>query len=224
MHATAQPGGMFSSIPMHQPRPQKAVSVAGIDSPAAFHFKGPQQQQELPFHQQVPTHMANSYGDDQIGPPIPQPVAGGIPLSQIPEGTAFVPGFQPYPMMGGPAYFGAPYVNGAMFPPPVNDSSGYALHMGDPTLAPNFIPGSQAHHAGYMPASAAVEGGMLPNMVAQESNGMVFYYNPPMFPPDSHGGYPMVPNGNMLANGMVPQHQFYYPSMPTSAFYPAQSG
>ncbi|KAF4979041.1 hypothetical protein F66182_17310, partial [Fusarium sp. NRRL 66182] len=74
---------------MHQPRPQKTVSLADIESPASFNFNPPQPQQEQPFHQQVPVAMAApGYGPDGSymhgrHPSHPsQP--SGTPLSHIP--------------------------------------------------------------------------------------------------------------------------------------------
>ena len=154
---------------------------------------------------------------------------GATPLSQIPEGAVFAPGFQPYPVMGGPAYFGAPYNNGAVFYPPMGDGASFAIPMNGPALAPSFIPGSQAHPVGLMPASGPVESGVPANMVAHESNGMVYYYNPPMYAPDSQGGtqhFPVATNGDVvnMANGMPSQAPFYYSSMPAEMYYPPHSG
>ena len=220
------PGSYSTTIPMHQPRPQKTVSLADIESPASFQFKAPQQQQEQPFHQQVPAHMANVHPEDRRAQPIAAPVAAPGALSQIPEGAIYAPGFQPYPTMTAPPFFGAPYSNGPMFYPQVADGGPYGVPMTGPALAPNFVPGSQAHHVGYMSASGPVEGGVPANVVPHESNGMVYYYNPPMFTPDPQGGFPVASNGNMvtMANGMPGQHPFYYSSMPTGMYYPAQSG
>ncbi|ETI29461.1 hypothetical protein G647_01914 [Cladophialophora carrionii CBS 160.54] len=226
-------GGHSTTIPMHQPRPQKAVSLADIESPASFPFKAPQQQQEQPFHQQVPAHYGNQYPDEKVGAPPVQPtvsaMASATPLSQIPEGAVFAPGFQPYPVMGGPAYFGAPYNNGPVFYPSMADTSSFGPPMGGPALAPNFIPGSQSHPVSYLPPVGPSEGAVAGSMMAHETNGMVYYYNPTMFAPGTQSGmqqFPMAPNGNMmpLADGMSGQAPFYYTSVPTAMFYPTQSG
>ncbi|EXJ67118.1 uncharacterized protein A1O5_09765 [Cladophialophora psammophila CBS 110553] len=229
MQAPAMYGSHPAAIPMHQPRPQKTVSVAHIESPAAYHFKAPQQQQDLAFHQQVPAHISNPYMEDKTAAPSGQPIfsgmAGVTPLSQIPEGAVFAPGFQPYPVMGGTAYFGGPYSNGAVFYPPIPDASSFGVSMAGPALAPSFIPGSQSHPMSYLPAAGLVEG----NMLAHESNGMVYYYNSTMFAPEAQGGmqqFPIAPNGNMmpLNNGMPAQAPYYYSSAPAGMFYPAHSG
>ncbi|KIW28619.1 uncharacterized protein PV07_08267 [Cladophialophora immunda] len=229
IQAPAMYGSHNAAIPMHQPRPQKTVSVAHIESPAAFHFKAPQQQQEIPFHQQVPPQISNLYAEDkttaQPGQSTISGMAGVAPLSQIPEGAVFAPGFQPYPVLGGGSYFGAPYSNGAVFYPPVPATSSFGIPMAGPALAPSFVPGSQSHPMSYMPATGPTESSML----AHESNGMVYYYNPTMFGPDAQGGmqqFPMAPSGNMmpLSNGMPSQAPYYYSSAPSGMFYPAQSG
>lgn len=210
------------ALPMHQPRPQKAVSVAAIDSPTSFQVKGPIQQQEQPFHQQVPVHMATAGTPDAVIQQTASGATASTPLSQIPEGSVFAPGFQPYPMMGGPRYYGAPYQNTAMFYPPMGQPFGHAV--GGPALAPNFVPGSQAHHVGYLPGMGPMEGG---NHVAHESDGMVYYYNPqPMYASELGGGFSVPANGNSVMANAYPGQQppFYYPPMPAGNFYPAQSG
>ncbi|EXJ84999.1 hypothetical protein A1O3_05674 [Capronia epimyces CBS 606.96] len=225
-------GSHSTAIPMHQPRPQKAVSVADIESPASFQFKAPQPQQEQPFHQQVPAHIANAYADEKANQPGQQSVpamAGVTPLSQIPEGAVFGQGFQPYPVIGAPAYFGAPYNAGTVYYPPMADTTSFGLPMSAPSLAPSFVPGSHSHPVAYMPAPSALEASLPPNPVIHESNGMVFYYNPPMFAPDAPGRLqplPVASNGNVatMTNGTSGQTPFYFSSAPTGMFYPAQSG
>ena len=224
-------GSHSTSIPMHQPRPQKAVSLADIESPTSFHFKAPPQQQEQPFHQQVPTHIVSSYTDDKAGAQPVQPtvpaMAGVTPLSQIPEGAAFAQGIQPY-SVGGQAYYGAPYNNGAMFYPPMPDGGSFGLQMGGPAMAPSFIPGSQSHQVSYMSPAGAVGGGISGNMLAHESNGMVYYYNPSIYAPDAQGAMPQfqMTNGNLMpmANGMPAPAPFYHQPVPPAMFFPAQSG
>lgn len=223
MFAPTAYGSHSTAIPMHQPRPQKTVSVADIESPTTFPYKAPLQQLEQPFHQQVPPHMEERQAQQQTM----ITAAGPTPLSQIPEGAVYAPGFQPYPAMGAPAYFGPSYNNGPVFYPPVADGTPYSVPMGGGSaLAPNFVPGSQAHHGGYPAAGPHMDSGVPPNMMAHESNGMVYYYNPPMFTPGSQGGFPVAPNGHMvpMANGIPGQQPFYYSSMPAGMFYPGQTG
>ncbi|KEF62531.1 uncharacterized protein A1O9_00504 [Exophiala aquamarina CBS 119918] len=215
-------GSHSTSIPMHQPRPQKTVSVADIESPTSFPFKAPLQQLEQPFHQQVPPHMEERHGQPQAM----VTAAGHTPLSQIPEGAIYAPGFQPYLELGQPAYFGPGYNNGPVFYPPVTDGAPYGVPMGGPALPPSFVPGSQAHHVGYLPNSTPLESGIPANMVAHESNGMVYYYNPPMFTPGSQGAFPLTPNPHMvpMGNGMPGQQPYHYSPMPAGMFYQGQTG
>ena len=229
MHPAAMYGSHSMAIPMHQPRPQKAVSVAGIESPASFQFKAPQQQQEQPFHQQVPVHIAHSQAEDNAAtqpiPPMGTGMAGATPLSQIPEGAAFAPGFQPQ-VMGGPPYFGASHHNGAVFYPPIPDASQFGFPMGGPAMAPSFVPGSQTHPVNYMAFPGPVAGGMAGNMMAHETNGMVYYYNPEMYANEPQQQFAMVPNGNTMpmVNGVPTQAPYYYPHVPAGMFYPTQTG
>ncbi|KIW11254.1 hypothetical protein PV08_10554 [Exophiala spinifera] len=222
-------GSHSTAIPMHQPRPQKTVSVADIESPAAYSVKAPQQQQDLPFHQQVPAHMAASQADERV-PPAPQTLpgmAGTTPLSQIPEGAVFAQGFQPYPVMGGPGYFTTPYANGLLYYPGMGGNGSFSVPITGPAMAPSFIPGSQAHPVNYVHAPGPAEGGTGNNLMAHESNGMVYYYNPPAYPTDSQGGFQQYPSvaGNVMpmANGL-PSQPLYYPGVSNGMFYPAQTG
>ncbi|KAK6387634.1 hypothetical protein LTS17_000903 [Exophiala oligosperma] len=223
-------GSHSTAIPMHQPRPQKAVSVADIESPASFSVKAPQQQQEYPFHQQVPAHMAASHAEERI-PPAQQPVpgmAGTTPLSQIPEGAVFAQGFHPYPVMGGQGYFTTPYANGLIYYPGMGNNGSFNIPIAGPAMAPSFIPGSQAHPVNYMHAPGPADGGTGNNLMAHESNGMVYYYNnPPAYTPDSQGGFQPYPpaTGHVMpmANGL-PSQPLYYSGVSNGMFYPAQTG
>ncbi|KAF3893406.1 Btz domain-containing protein [Trichophyton interdigitale] len=83
------------AIPMHQPRPQKTVSVADIESPAAsaaaYQYSQQQQQQqpgEQPFHHQVPQQ-----------PPQPMSMSGYAPTPEMNMPMAMaVPMAVPMPM------------------------------------------------------------------------------------------------------------------------------
>ncbi|KAI7103448.1 hypothetical protein KC316_g20700, partial [Hortaea werneckii] len=97
---------------VHQPRPQKAISVTGIESPALL------QQQDsstepLPFQNQLPSHMEQqNYAHQQpyFSPRQPLSYSSqpqiGTPLSGIPEQAVHAPHFQaqniPY---GQPPYY-----------------------------------------------------------------------------------------------------------------------
>jgi hypothetical protein len=212
-------GSQAAPIPMHQPRPQKAVSVADIETPASFPFKAPEQQQQQPFHQQVPNHVTNNYGEDKSTAAGPG-MAGTTPLSQIPEGMVFAPTFQPFAQMGQQPYFNAPY-NGAVFYPSIPDPNAFAMPMPAPVLAPSFVPGSQSHPVNYM-----ADPNMAAGMMGQDPNGTMYFYNTALHPAQMQQQYPMAPNGNMMSmvNGVPQQAPFFYPSMQAATFYPGQSG
>ncbi|KAJ5124680.1 uncharacterized protein N7515_008505 [Penicillium bovifimosum] len=148
-------------IPMHQPRPQKTVSVADIESPATFPFpfNPPQPQYEQPFHHQVPLPVH--------GPPS-QPSA--TPLSQIPERAIHAPPFQPY-IYPQPGFYPPTYPSGVMYYPTSGpDYAGYNGPVGPGASVPHF-PGQQVapYSAGEQPSQ--------PGTVAHESNGTVYFYD-----------------------------------------------
>lgn len=111
------------SIPMHQPRPQKTVSVADIESPTTFPVYPPQPQPEQPFHQQV-SMLANMppFNDNLMGAGSRRPsqpaIHAATPLSQIPERAVYAPPFHPYPIAPAGGYFPGPYPPGTLFIPP----------------------------------------------------------------------------------------------------------
>lgn len=107
------------TLPMHQPVPQKAVSVADIETPT---LKAPPQQSQQPFHQQIPQSISE-----------PQQK-----MPHIPEGAVFAQPFQPYPAMP-PGFYGVPYHPAAMVVQPP-DSMGYPIAMGGPVM--NMPPAS----------------------------------------------------------------------------------
>lgn len=116
-----------ATLPMHQPVPQKAVSVADIESPT---LKAPLQQNQQPFHQQIPP----SVGDTQQKMP------------HIPEGAVYAQPFQPYPSVQ-PGFYGMQYAQHPMLMQPL-DNAGYSMGMGGPVMstvpgAPNPTPGQQ---------------------------------------------------------------------------------
>lgn len=183
-------------IPMHQPRPQKTVSVADIESPAAFPFtfNPPQPQHEQPFHHQVPLPAH--------GPPS-QPSA--TPLSQIPERAIHAPPFQPYNYHQ-PSFYPPSYPSGGMYYPPSGpDYTGYNGPIGPGASVPNF-PGQQVmpYLAGEQPPP--------PGTVAHESGGTVYFYDAnhiyggPAPPGSGPGG--VVGMGGMMT---PPGTTFYYP-------------
>ncbi|KAK8167822.1 CASC3/Barentsz eIF4AIII binding-domain-containing protein [Phyllosticta citrichinensis] len=200
-------------IPMHQPKPQKQVSMAGIESPANLAVHAPQQQEQVPFHQQVPLNPNGA----PPPPSYPAHVSTGTPLSNIPERAIHAQPFQPYQQAGyapqgfaAPAYYYPPAPTG-QYPP----GSVVPMYMPNPQQggyqAPAPVPASVPAPA---PAGPPAQGGM----VAHEQNGMVYYYDPGQIAYAAPvEGYP--PPGNYTVPGMggmmTPSPDgYYYPQVP----------
>ncbi|KAI0838665.1 CASC3/Barentsz eIF4AIII binding-domain-containing protein [Hypoxylon sp. FL0890] len=212
------------SLPMHQPRPQKAVSVAGIESPEMH--QNPSQPYQQAFHQQVPIQVSTSLGQESHvrHPSYQSQHSTGTPLSQIPERAIHAAPFQPN-QFAQPNYY-QPY---QMMQP--QQGFYYPSAPYPSANAPTFVPGAQqAQSQGEAPPSQP-NGQNTPNsnLVAQEVNGMVYYYDasqlPPMAPYTPYPapqGYPM-PGGVVGMNGMVtpsPDGYYYPPSAPGVVYYP----
>jgi hypothetical protein len=220
-------------LTMHQPRPQKTVSVAGIESPASMSFNPPQQQEQQPFHQQVPAHMNGAPTGPEAQPfyqhgrqlSYPSQVSTGTPLSNIPERAIHAPAFQPYQQAG---FQPQPFVPQNYYYPPAGAQPQYMAPAG---MVPMFVPGAQ--QPGYVmpvaaPAVAAPPPAAgQPNMVAYESNGMTFYvdsaqlYQPPAMDGYAQPSYAVPGMGGMMTPG--PDGTYYYPQqMQPAGYYPAQ--
>lgn len=230
---------------MHQPRPQKTVSLADIESPASFNFNPPQPQQEQPFHQQVPVAMAApGYGPDGAyihgrHPSHPsQP--SGTPLSHIPERAIHAAPFQPYGVPSQPAYYAAGYPPGAMYypvpgneyphytPPTVNNGMAYGPPPPHPSQLP---PGPQAGGQPYMlhaapppaPPSAPphTTGEQAPHAgtVAHEANGTVYFYDAQEL---YHPNAAYNATGGVVGMGgmMTPPGTTYYYPQSSGVYYP----
>ena len=126
------------TLPMHQPTPQKAVSIDNIESPS---MNVPQQQSQQPFHQQIPAHI-----QDHAQQKMPH----------IPEGAVYAQPFQPYPAMPQQAYYGMPY---PMMQPA--DGMNYGMGMGGPVLASPQQPGSAGSQGQQQAPSAYESNGMV---------------------------------------------------------------
>jgi hypothetical protein len=166
-----------TALPMHQPRPQKQVSVADIESPAALNFPPPQQQHHQPFHHQVPAVLNGQYPESAVVPHPRRPShpsQRGTPLSQIPERAVHAQPFQPpYATYQQPQPF---YPQ--QYPTPVY----YYPHPGPPIApatvpAPTFIPGQQYPYIVQPTIAPTPEATNQSGTVAHESNGMVYYYD-----------------------------------------------
>lgn len=197
-------------IPMHQPRPQKTVSVADIESPATFPFNPPQPQQEQPFHHQVPvpatgpTQDPNSHG--------PQSHASGTPLSQIPERAIHAQPFQPYNYQQSGYYPNYP-PGGMYYPGPGPEYSAYSGPMGPGASVPNFPPGQQPMPYS-VPASTGEAASQSERMLAHESGGTVYFYDANQMYPNPNYGVPGPgPGGVVGIGGMMtpPGTTYYYP-------------
>lgn len=212
---------------MHQPRPQKTISVSGIDSPAALSLHAPRPQDQQPFENQLPHHMAEgSFGSSVHTEAVPPPYYGyqgqtGTPLSHIPERAIHAQPFQP-PMQGyGPGYYGQ-YAQPGFYYQPV------------PVFVP---PQATPRTAAVHPASSEQEAAQgQGSMMAHESNGMVYYIDPsqmqPYGPQSGYGGqesyagagpgYAMGGMGGGVVNAGA-ENGWYYPTVSTGAmFYPQQ--
>ncbi|KAI0473087.1 hypothetical protein GGR56DRAFT_597975 [Xylariaceae sp. FL0804] len=218
------------SIPMHQPRPQKTVSVADIESPG---FQGiPSQPYGQAFHQQVPVQVSNGFNHETHvrHPSYPSQHSTGTPLSQIPERAIHAAPFQPnhFPQQGyypHPSYQVMQAQQGYYYPP-----APYAGAMSPTMGAPPFVPNAQQgqQSQGDAPSESNGQPSGNPNLVAQEVNGMVYYYDAAQLPPPPMATYPpySAPQGypmpNVSMNGVTPSPDgFYYPpSAPGVVYYP----
>lgn len=155
---------------MHQPRPQKAVSLENIEAPAAIGAMQPQTQQpySTAFHQQMPIPIASGYSptESHSRHPSYQSHTTGTPLSQIPERAIHAAPFQPHMpgqqqqqmacpqhnnmgTPGGQAYYGGTpggYVmqpapqQGYYYPTPPSYPSTIASTAGVPAFMPGGTP------------------------------------------------------------------------------------
>ncbi|KAI9672927.1 MAG: hypothetical protein M1829_004477 [Trizodia sp. TS-e1964] len=239
-----------SSLPMHQPRPQKSVSVADIESPASQQFQAPMQQFQQSFHHQMHVQALDtaSYNvQHSRHPSYPShPSTHGTPLSQIPERAVHAQVFQPvqpaqYQHPHQPGYYpqypvphGSYYYPADVRPPPYSSAiSPSALN------APVFVPGPPQEQQFAMPGAPIVPASGAPaagQTVAQESNGMVYYYDSSQLPaqpvqpiysaaPYPAPVYPMPQLGGVVGMGgmMTPSPDgYYYPQPAQGAVYYTQ--
>lgn len=215
-------------IPMHQPRPQKAVSVADIESPATLSFNPPQQHQQ-PFHQQVPIQVnGNGLSQDAMlhsrNASYPSQASTGTPLSQIPERAIHAQPFQPGPYQQTPQNF---YQQSYQVMPPPQGyyyPQNFNPPMAPPAGGPSFVPGQQQQPSSFpqsttQPSDPATSQPNVQNLVAQEVNGMVYYYDAtqipavaafPAYPPSQ--SFPMQQVGGVVGMGgmMTPSPDGFY--------------
>lgn len=193
---------------MHHPRPQKTLSLADIESPAALSVRAPQQQREQPFHHQVPTFAEGEQSMQQAlhnGAARTDSAPRGTPLSHIPEGAVYANPFQPVLQMQQlmyPNYAAAPgFYNGMQYGPmmPMPMAAGYAS-----------VPGQMNQQ--------------MPMSMPQDPNGMVYYFDQSQYTATVMGQGQYPAHGPMHAQPMMnPQAPYYYPPAPNGNFYPSQS-
>ncbi|RGP79180.1 hypothetical protein FLONG3_2751 [Fusarium longipes] len=221
-----------SALPMHQPRPQKNISVADIESPTLT--QGPQAYQQA-FHQQVPIQMANGLSQESHArqPSYPSQHSTGTPLSQIPERAIHAAPFQPHTYGQQSYYNQQPYQaqtqQGYYYPPSYNNPG-----MGPSTVAPAFVPGQPGPSGSFTPQNQPEQPAMAnngpppaagPNLVAQEVNGMVYYYDASQLPPVNNYSTYSAPQSYqpsvMGMGGMVTPSPdgFYYPQQASGMVY-----
>jgi hypothetical protein len=224
-----------SSLTMHQPRPQKAVSVEHIESPTLSQHNQPY---HGAFHQQVPVHVSNGYPQDAHSrqPSYPSQHSTGTPLSQIPERAIHAAPFQPTTFSQQNFYGHQPYQmlqpqQGYYFPASFSGGG-----MAPPTAPPTFVPATQQSQTPSFNHQPQPEqpsgqpngqaGGNGPNLVAQEVNGMVYYYDASQLPAVS--AFPAYPPTQGFVPGVVgmggvptpgPDGFFYQQPNPGMVYY-----
>jgi len=205
---------------MHQPRPQKTISVSGIESPATMALHAPQQQNQQPFENQLPLHIAEGSvaSVDGAAPPPYSPYRGqypsGTPLSNIPERAIHAQPFQPPGQPYGQTFYAQQYAQPGYYYPP----------------AMQVYPASQPIYpvAPLMQVPAGAVAGPAPaGTVPHESNGMVFYIDPSQLPQTQFTGQDQyqgqeayMPAPSYAVNGMMtpgPEGGYYY-----GMYYPQQ--
>lgn len=214
--------------------------MAGIESPPSATFPAPQQQEQQPFHHQVPAHVngqqqpsdAPAYYPHTRQLSYPNQTSGGTPLPNIPERAIHAQPFQPYQQAGfqpqtypaQPAYY---------YPPASGVQPQYAAGVPPGTvIAPVYMTnGQQGAYVVPTVAAAPMTGAAAPAvstaaathpaMVAHESNGMVYYYDPTQLYAPVEGyataGYTMPGMGGMVTPS--PDGYYYNPHVQPAAVY-----
>jgi hypothetical protein len=214
---------------MHQPRPQKTVSVENIESPVQQTANGPNPYPQA-FHQQVPPQVSSGFAQDSHARNLSyqSQFSSTTPLSQIPERAVYAAPFQPN-SYAPPSFYGQQYSTmqpqqGFYYP------QSFGPNMGPNANAPAFVPATHQQQPQPVPytqpaqgdvptVQAPAQGTSSQNLVEpRESQGTVYYeyYSqvPPMpgypqFPPP---GQPYAPPGMVSMGGMMTPNPdtFYY--------------
>lgn len=164
-----------SNMTMHQPRPQKQMSVASIEG------------DQRPFHQQLPSTADGRSQSAQAHPYVSTEM--GTPLQNIPEGAINAQPFQPANAPPQPYYY--PVQPMYYYPPPDNQQ-----YYGYPPMASPVFMQPPPYYMPYMMPVAGNGDDGNPSGFMQEQNGMVYYYDPNQFQgqaEDYGQQQPMVP-------------------------------
>jgi len=201
------------SLPMHQPRPQKQVSLATIDSPSTM--QAPQSQEQAPFHQQVPPNVNGTSSSEPLTTR-QQSLQGQqypvmTPLSVIPEVAANAQSFQPG-MPASQGYYPPQYPAQPMYYYPQSSGATHGQYPVAPygADAPYYMPfygQGQAQVPEIADPSSA-------GHYAHESNGMVYYYDPNVAanePQMYNFPQPTVGEGFYYGQDQM-SNQMYYPT------------
>ena len=201
------------SLPMHQPRPQKQVSLATIDSPSSM--QAPQTQEQAPFHQQVPPNV-NGTNSSEPMTNRQQSLQGQqypvvTPLSVIPEVAANAQSFQPG-MPASQGYYPPQYPAQPMYYYPQPSGAAHGQYPGaqygaDAQYFMPFYGQGQTQVPEMADPSAA-------GHYAHESNGMVYYYDPNVAASEAQMyNYPQPTAGEGFYYGQDQMsNQMYYPT------------
>jgi len=223
-------------IPMHQPRPQKTVSVADIEAPASnMHYAinsylppHPHGYSDMVSGTATPTHgyLSNVYTHSRHPPYQSQPPTAGTPLSQLPDRAVHAQPFQPncnsvpyapmhyYPSPQAPTHVHPGHTH------PHHASHTAMYHQSPPTYtaSPQYIASPLPN--GTPTAYHSVQVQQPQQTIAQESGGTVYFYDPSTYyaayvAAQGTYGAPLTP---------APEQGMGVPNGGTVYYYPPQEG
>ena len=217
-------------LPVHQPRPQKTVSVTTIESPSKDEIFIPQQHDNQPFHHQVPNHVNGIRPVQEHGGSYPQQGQIAFNTSQptgtpthLPENAVNAQPFQPdQPQY----YYPAPYPMPEMMMYLGGDNQA-AQYGTQPMMAPTMymqpapqgsylIPVLNATNVPPMPPVAEAPLGTT----AYESNGTVYFYDAAQYGDGAMSSAPYAPpDADSSGKG---GEGVYYPQAPMNRYPPPQ--